>query len=208
MTRSRSTIGRFLAALMVCAACGAAHATWHPVIEGEYFPDFDDPTAPAWFSVFPAGVYDPVDFFIGYLSAADSSDTIVFRVGTDDASDYHTDGWRVGFVTNPALAHQVVHLTLTSEASSGPPLLSLDLVAQASGGVSYSNSSLVLDNKQHYSMTFSLGSGGLPIGTTVQYSAGFTVPELPPVPEPAAWVLLSAGLAALAASTLGRRPQG
>lgn len=54
MRHLRRRFIRIAASPMLAAAAFPALATWHPIIEGEYFSDYDAPEAPASFNVFSA----------------------------------------------------------------------------------------------------------------------------------------------------------
>ena len=82
MSGPRFVLCRVAAAMALGITALPALAVWHPVVEGEYFSDYDAPEAPASFNVFSAGTYDPTVNFAGYVDwQGDKSDTIYFNIG-------------------------------------------------------------------------------------------------------------------------------
>lgn len=185
-----------MAALSIAAA--PALATWHPVIEGEYFSDYDAPDAPPSFSVFPAGIYDPTVNFVGYVDWQDDvSDTIYFSIGRPGDLGYALREFRATYWTTPSLgsANQGLRLLLRPAASSSQPLLSLDLMANPSGNAGFANDTLRLNSGDLYALTIST-IGSTDSGAAANYFLGLSIAES--VPEPASWALLLPGAALLA----------
>lgn len=204
MSTLRRTLFRAAASVVLCSAIAPALATWHPVIEGEYFSDYDAPEAPPSFNVFPAGIYDPTVNFVGYVDwQADQSDTIYFNTGLPGSAGYALSQFRATFWTNPNLTSgsQGLHLLLRSANLSSQPILSMDLMTDASGNAGITNDTLRLNSGELYALTIS-SVGSTDSGAVATYFLGLSISE--PVPEPASWMLLLSG-AALVAFAVRRR---
>lgn len=196
---------RAAASIALCIAATPALATWHPVIEGEYFSDYDASDAPASFNIFPAGIYDPTVNLVGYLNwQNDASDTIYFRIGFEGSSGYSLRQFRADFATAPSLTSgdQGLHLLLRPADPSRPPLLSLDLMANQFGSASVIENTLQLNSGQLYALTFST-IGSTDSAAVATYYLGFSIND--PVPEPASWALLFSGAAVVALASRRRR---
>jgi hypothetical protein len=200
MNNLRRTLNRVLTSVALGMAALPAFATWHPVIEGEYFSDYDAADAPSSFNVFPAGIYDPTDNFIGRVDwQSDVSDTIYFYIGSAGATGYSVQQFRTGFSTEPRLTsgNQGLHVLLRPANPSEQPVLSADLMASPYGGASLTDSTLKLHSGELYALTLS-SIGSTDSGASALYFVGFTIAE--PVPEPSSAALLLLGAALLTAA--------
>jgi hypothetical protein len=198
MSKLHHAVGRAAAAIALCSATASALATWHPIIEGEYFSDYDAPDAPDSFNIFPAGIYDPTVNLVGHVDwQNDASDTIYFRIGSAGAAGYSLRQFRADFSTSPQLTSgdQGLHLLLRPAAPSSPPLLSIDLMAGSVGSAGIADSALRLNSGELYALTFS-SLGSTDSGAVATYYLGLSVNG--PVPEPSGWALLLAGAAFVA----------
>jgi len=207
MSHLRHVLCRMAALVALGIAAVPAFATWHPIIEGESFSDYDAPQAPASFNVFPAGIYDPTVNFVGYVDwQGDQSDTLYFNIGYPGSAGYSLRQFRADFATHPNLAsgNQGLHLLLRPASPSGQPLLSIDIMAGAAGGAGISDDTLQLNSGELYALTVST-IGSTSSGAVATYYLGLSIND--PVPEPASAAALLAGLALLAcAGRLRSRP--
>lgn len=203
MCHLRRHFFRIAASLTLAAAAVPALATWHPVIEGEYFLDYDAPEAPASFSVFSAGIYDPTVNFVGYIDwQGDKSDTIYFNIGFPGSAGYSLRQFRAALATNPGLTSgdQGIHLLLRPAAPSSQPILSMDVMAGAAGGGSFVDDTLRLNSGELYALTIST-IGSTDSGAVATYYLGMSITD---VPEPSNWALLLSGVTLLAFATRWR----
>ena len=174
-----------------------ALATWHPVIEGEAFSDFDDPTAPSSFGVFPAGIYDPTVYFVGTVNWSDDrSDTIRFRLSDAPLGySYRVADFRARYsVETPLADDQGITFTLVAIGQSAAPLFSVDLHTEIGSNGGYFNMPLDLAPGQLYGLTLN-AHGNSSASLSARYLIGFTVVQ--EVPEPSAMLLFAMGLGAL-----------
>jgi len=189
-------------AIALSLVSGLAHATWHVIEEGEFYPDFDDPNAPDVFNIYPAEIYDPTDYFAGNVgTAGDTSDTLMLRMGPDDYPYYRLTEFRVTMVGPwPPSGGEVLKVVLTA-VEPGIPLLSIDLTADPSGRSYYVSSNL---NLAYHLYSLSLSTAGLNPQQSggVGYGIGFTIQT---IPEPAQWAMVLAGLAGIAGVQYGKR---
>jgi hypothetical protein len=194
MCKLRRALHRTAALMVLGLATLPALATWGPFVE---YGDIDS-NGPASFSFYSAGIYDPALRFIGYVNwQDDTSDTIYFSIGDQGSAGYTLEQFQTTYWTWPSVGsgQQGLHLLLRPAASSSQPLLSLDLVADASGHGGITDNTLRLNSGQLYALTIST-VGSTDSGSVASYSLVLSIAD--PVPEPPSWALLLSGAAMLA----------
>lgn len=187
-------------AALLCLAT-AAHATFQPVGEGPYFPDFDDPTAPSLFYLDTSGIYPYAGYFSGAVGQpGDDSDTIHFRWNLPAGSSPITARFEAsGWVTAGAFNQRRGVNLYIADAQTGEGLLSLDLDASQP---MYVDPALVFSNHEYWMRLTPRGLGNLGPDVFATYWISFA---LAPVPEPSGSLLLAAGLGALMLRNAARR---
>lgn len=169
------------ATLLISAA--TANATFHPMLEGDLFPDFDDPAAPQVFYLDDSGLYDYAGFFIGNVGRpGDPADHIAFDWGGLKPGHTVNSFFQAAASANGKRfdAGQGLEIKLTAE--DGAPVLTMTFDS-AHAAYTYPNFTF---NGGTYHMT------AAPLGLAPTAGVDYWISMSSPVPEPG-----DAGLAGL-----------